>query len=189
MSGVREPGERQRYLDAGMDEYFEKPISLRKISGAIEPWLALRPGQMVDAKIQNENEVGQNQAGQDQVGQNGADAKPDCLAGAALDLNVMIEIYGSIGEDAKRMFALFDTTVAGYVNNLLAALDLVDVEAAITATHSAAGASRTAGAQELGQIFSGIETLLHDDGLPQAISLAAEIPEAMRRFKAALAQL
>ena len=161
---AEEPGDRDRYLEAGMADFLVKPIEFHRLAATLERL----PKRLEQAD---------------------AGVRLPQLDDDVLDLAPMLEAYGSIDDHAKEMFELYRTTTADYIERLRAAHARDDTEAAIDASHAAAGASKNAGAKKLGALFSQVEIALHAGDLGQAQGRMTEIDQAWARLEEALSKL
>ena len=148
-----------------------KPVDLEQLASALERWLDTDPGV--------EPAAGAERA-------EGGGSEPEA---AVLDLTLMVEAYGSIDDEVKEMLGFYRSRTRGYIEDLEAALEAEDTEAAILAAHTIAGASKTAGAREVGALFSRIEVALgQDDGAAVDLGVG-EITEAWARLENALGEV
>lgn len=137
-------GEAERCLEAGMDDYLAKPVTLKRLAEVIERWMpADRPRAVTPVAPlppQTQPDVG-----------------PTPRRSTVLDLDLLQQNLGPIDERTGPMLQLFVSSTEPMIETLRRAV--VDHDAALVGrtAHSIKGAAMTAGALELGQVCAALE--------------------------------
>jgi len=168
MTGTVGAGTREQFLAAGMDDYLAKPVDIEQLSITLGRWLS-------DPSKPQENEVPVTVA----------ETVSETLQ--VLDLTPMREAHGKIDKGALEMLEMYRKTAVGLLAELETAMAELNWEAAKTAAHSLAGASKYAGAQDVGAILSAIEVALRDNDEATATLQHSELSGAWDRLEMALA--
>ncbi len=150
--------DRQRCLDAGMDDFITKPIHLAAMAEALK---RCPPA-----------------AGPTAGGSSAADGVRDRLR----------EVVGpSRPDEVEAMLALYFEDAEGYRGSLARAVEAGDADAAGRALHGLKGASRNVGAWAVAEVCDDAERRLRSDG-PAALSTAADdLRSALEALHAGLA--
>ena len=166
MTGNALEGDRQRCLDAGMDDYVTKPVTLKRLAEALERWgdenLDHEPAR-TPAKPQNRH------------------------SGEPIDLDALSALLGEDDPaELAEMLDLFVETFPDLIDRLDAAISAKDAAATRDAAHAAKSAARNAAAQGLGELMDAIESAAEADGVATLKTYAAE---ARAIFEAAKGQV
>ena len=162
-------GETERCIAAGMDDYLPKPVALNQLRETLHRWL---PKTMTAATAP-------------------APVKPAAGAKKAiqiLDLNRMKEIFGDIDASAIGLLKRYIETTAPLIDTLGAAVASRSSDEAKKIVHSAKGASRSAGADEVAEICSDLEAAVKDTSWDSADALQAQLGPAFGRVRVAVEQ-
>ena len=162
-------GEAERSLAAGMDDYLAKPVALKQLREMLGRWMPGAGGQ--EAPVRS------------------AAAAPAAPVGPAktLDLERMREIFGEIDDSAfalLRRYVESTTPLLAAIERAIAAKSGDDARKTV---HSAKGASRSAGADELAALCVELENALKADDWSRAEALGAQLGPAFARVKEAVA--
>jgi PAS domain S-box-containing protein len=164
-------GETERCIAAGMDDYLPKPVALNQLRETLHRWL---PKSMTSAT-----------AGPVPV-------KPAPATKAAiqiLDLGRMREIFGEIDASAIGLLKRYIETTEPLIVSLGAAVASRSGEEAKKIVHSAKGASRSAGADEVASICADLEEAVKDTSWDAATAFQAQLGPAFGRVRVAVEQL
>ena len=158
-------GEAERCLAAGMDDHLGKPTSLAELREALARWLPRKSG-----------------AGQTPIVEIRA-AAPGDGADHVLDLGRMRDIFGAIDEGAIGLLRRYAETTAPLIEKLSAAVLARRADDARKAAHSAKGASRSAGADELAALCAALESAVKGQAWDDAARLQASLAPAFARVR------
>ncbi|MBP2312042.1 PAS-domain containing protein [Azospirillum soli] len=174
-------GEAERCFAAGMDDYLSKPVNMHTLSRTLARWLpqALplrRPSATstmlcAPARLHEARNAG-----------NGKDDGKGMNGSAILDLNHVVATFGSL-DGARDLLGFFLETTAPILDEVEQGLGTGDAEEGRRAAHAAAGAARTAGAQELAKLCSEIEILAAKGDLNAARERVAPMRAAFGRVE------
>ena len=153
------PGDREKTLQAGMDDYLSKPLRMGDLGSALERWLGAPEPQ------------GKPAAGTAPAVEPGA---LDSLRSLG-DPGVVKEIISTYLDDAPRR-----------LGDLRRGLEGGDAEGAKKAAHTLKGASRSVGAVKLGALCQKAEEALKAGDLARARALLPEVEREFSRVRAAL---
>lgn len=147
-------GERERCMDAGMNDFLTKPIDIDKLARTLDYWLTPGPVRGSELYFSSDDET---------------DDVPSTDAAAEDVLNVRVgllrankdpELYGEL------LQRFLDASPV-YLNELHGALKVFDHEAAIRAAHRLKGTSLQLGAGKLGVLAAGVESAISSRGNEQ----------------------
>jgi CheY-like chemotaxis protein/HPt (histidine-containing phosphotransfer) domain-containing protein len=162
--------EAERYLSAGIDDHIRKPVSLAQLQDAMARWLpeAAPPPQ---APITQSSPIR---------------SKVTATEAKILNLEQMRANFGAIdGTTVTLLQRYVESTesLLAEIDRGLAARSAHDVR---DAAHSALGASRTAGADELAAILTDLEVAMETKAWDHASALRAQLVPAFTRVKEAV---
>jgi PAS domain S-box-containing protein len=156
--------ETERFLAAGIDDHLRKPVSLTGLQDAMARWLP----QAATAAV----------------------ARPPAPAPAAvLNLEQMRRNFGTRGDTTLALLNRYVESTARLIADIdqaLAARRVADVR---EAAHSALGASRTAGAEQLAAILADLQMAIKTEAWDHATALHAELMPAFARVREAVRRL
>lgn len=129
-------GDREKCLEAGMDDYLSKPVRLEDFRAAVERWgarveVAVGAAGMKPAEPEPAPDVG--------------DSAPD----SPVDLERLNDFADGNFESFKELVSLYLSQTGGQLEQLEAAAAAQDAQEVRRLAHSCAGASATCGAREL----------------------------------------
>ncbi|HEX9464270.1 MAG TPA: response regulator [Alphaproteobacteria bacterium] len=165
-------GEAERCLAAGMDDHLGKPTSLAQLNEALGRWL---PRKTVAAPPTSAAKPVKNAA----------------PAGEAkvLDLERMREIFGTIDGGAVTLLRRYLDSTEPLLAKIGAAVADRRADEARRAVHSAKGASRSAGADELAALCTELEAAIKAEAWSEAASLDARLDLAFARVRETVLRL
>jgi len=145
-------GDRERCLQAGMNDYLPKPISLQAVSEKLHKWLHLTPDH--DAPAAD--------------GPNGPASAADLLPAVIWDGDDFLDRL--LGDEAmsRQILDVFLSDLPPLMARLKSCLDASDAVNAACMTHSIKGMALTVGAQAVSDVAANIEVALQDSDFPQA---------------------
>ncbi|WP_190275803.1 PAS domain-containing hybrid sensor histidine kinase/response regulator [Thiorhodovibrio frisius] len=169
-------GDRQRCLQAGMNDYLPKPLAAEAVDAVIKRWLGDQ------TQVQNPARIlaAGNAPEQTQV--------EDAGANTALAFNHadMLQRLMHHSELAKEVLQGFVSDLPGRITELQAALsasDASDLGERLRLAHSLAGASANVSAERLCRICRDLEQALRAQDLEQARQIAVQLPSAADDFQ------
>ncbi|MBK6596817.1 MAG: response regulator [Proteobacteria bacterium] len=168
-------GDREKCLDAGMDDYLTKPFSTAQLRVAVEKWSRLAQLEDVPMSlIRNTN----NKTG---------DVTPvDVLDRAALDQ--IRQLQGADQPDLLRqVIEIYLDSSAQLVRQIDTALAAADADAAGRAAHALKSSSGNVGAAAVTQLAAEIEAAARANALDRIAELHAELHAAFGKVQQALA--
>lgn len=163
-------GERERCLDAGMDDYLSKPLRSHALEETLTHWIPQEPGPAPgapsDARLQTP-----------------ATAEPNVL-----DEAVLAELE-DLGEDLlAEIITIFFDAAPGQILAIDRAVERGEIATVVQVAHAVKGASVSVGASRVSGIAAELELMAQAGGLDGAPSLLArlrfslqEASEALRR--------
>ncbi|MBV8536857.1 MAG: response regulator [Alphaproteobacteria bacterium] len=164
-------GDSERYRAAGVDDQIRKPASLVAVRDTLSRWL---PG----------------------AGQRSAPAVPPHPGGdepngaaAILNLEQMRQNLGTINATAVILLRRYIEGTAPLIEDIERACAGHRVDALRDATHSALGASRTAGAEQLAGILSELQAVVRSGAWEDARAVQSRLAPAFARVKDVIDQL
>ena len=143
-------GERERCLDAGMDDYLSKPVQLEDLHATLEKNLAVRQPPV-------EKTV----------------AKPATPAAAAVDVHVLEQLVGGDADTVEEMLSDFRASMNKMAAELHAACQAGQWETAGALAHKLKSSARSVGALALGDLCEQMERMGKNK---DAQALAAILP-------------
>jgi CheY-like chemotaxis protein len=166
------PGDRERCLSSGMDDYLSKPVRLDDFRAIIEKWgpLARQAPAPCDKAVPPV--VGEPVPGDPEE--------------PAIDLHRLQDFAGGSTEALNEIASLFITQTGCQIEELEAAIQARSAEEVRRISHSAAGASATCGASRLVSLLRQLETESAQGSLQHAASLRPRISAEFDRVRAAL---
>jgi signal transduction histidine kinase/DNA-binding response OmpR family regulator len=165
-------GETERCIAAGMDDYLPKPVSLNQLRETLQRWL---PKSMTAAAAPGPGPVKPPAAAKSEI--------------RILDLDRMKEIFGEIDASAIGLLNRYIETTASLIDTLGAAVASRSGDEAKKIVHSAKGASRSAGADEVAAICADLEEAVKNTSWDDATALQARLGPAFGRVRVAVEQL
>jgi CheY-like chemotaxis protein len=171
------PGTAQQCLDAGMDGYLSKPID----SAALTEILA--------RLLPQAQPLRQRPGGAPAGAATPAAAPSSAIDPAILDLELLRDTFGDIGEDAVAFLNGFLDEVPGLLQEIAASLASRNQSAARHAAHALKGAARSAGAKQLGDIAAALQDRLDAQDLDGSRPLYQQLEPAVTALRATVARL
>ncbi len=151
-------GDRQRCLDAGMDDYVSKPIDTRELNSAMDRWL---------------DEPGAPTGETSSAVSDGADDQP--ADAPAIDRKTLLERCMGNLEFAVSLLDEAEASWPGQVEAIEAAVGDGDARATAEAAHSLKGAAGILGATKLRQIAAELEAAGKSDQLQDVADLIQQL--------------
>ncbi|UNK41996.1 ATP-binding protein [Luteimonas sp. S4-F44] len=189
-------GDRQKCLDAGMDDYLAKPVTRSELARCLERWWSAdartatgAAGGMMPAT--NEAETQTDTPVTASPTAPSAPALPDApgpnvLDGAVLDGEVLDDLRDLLGDDVDRLVAVFLDDTPRLLANFNAAAAVGDQSAMREAAHSLKSSSANLGALALSTEAKRIEAAARAGTLSNAEDAARRLDAAFAHARQAL---
>jgi PAS domain S-box-containing protein len=168
MSAGALQGDRERCLEAGMDDYVAKPVTPEQVEAVLTRWVASSPPL-------------NGHAAEDIPAVDAIDADRWALLGQMGGPNS--------GDLLRRMVAAFTAEGPGRVERVRRAVAGGDAQELTAAAHALAGSSATIGASHLAELCSQLERVGRSGELDSAPGLAAEVEAGLTEAVEALRSL
>ena len=167
-------GDRERCLDAGMDDYIAKPVRQQTLEAMLRKWMTDDPSTQI-AEPQKSD---------------GAD--PDTAAESILDagaVDILRTALEALPEAYREVLNSFLESVPRLHNDIRAAIEAEDPKAMEIAAHSLKSNSATLGAMELSRLAATVEGLGRSGETGNGIDLLEKMEREYIRVKPAVTQL
>jgi signal transduction histidine kinase/CheY-like chemotaxis protein/HPt (histidine-containing phosphotransfer) domain-containing protein len=167
-------GDRQRCLDAGMDDYLSKPVSREQLENCLQRWLPGRASFGVRNAVQSVPD-----AGPPAVPPPPRPAAPSIFP--VLDHKMLDELREIAGDETVRIIGLFLEDAPRLIARLEAASTIPDLEAMRDAAHTLKSSSANVGAMALSTAAKRVELGARAQKLDRpAVAVALVIAEYAR---------
>ena len=154
-------GDREKCLDAGMDDYLAKPVSIADLRGTLEQWMP--PGYNSPARV---------------------DAAPKPSATTAvkgvLDGQVLSELREVMEDEFEELVATYLGNAPDLVGQLAQAAGRRDLEAMVIPAHSLKSSSANLGAMQLSEVARSIETAAREGRLEDALAARQQLDDVFK---------
>jgi signal transduction histidine kinase/response regulator of citrate/malate metabolism len=155
-------GDRERCINAGMDDYLSKPVALKSLWGALSRF------------DQRKHSYSPIQAGR---------SRDD----APINMATLQEATGGNPDFEKQLIALYLEQTSGQMHDLKAALERGDRSASLNIAHKACGSSYAVGAMQLAPLLKEMEQSIKAVGVVDLLPLLEKATIEYERLKTFLA--
>ena len=156
-------GDRERFIEAGMDEYLSKPIDKQKMLAILSTYLAKSKdnlqGTIVEElqeplnSVKDESEVPEVEQVEETL-----ESKNEVTSGSKLDTQALANKMGYDKEDIEVMLGMFLNKVDNQLATIKEAIDSQDYETVFSTTHAIKGSSGNIGLDEIHELSKIIES-------------------------------
>jgi signal transduction histidine kinase/DNA-binding response OmpR family regulator len=170
MTALAMQGDEKRCLNAGMDDYITKPVSLKSLAEKLEKWLPAEQGQNYQQENIDTNTSNITYASQLPV----------------FDRNVFLDRVMGDEKKADKIVELFLDDIPRKIELLEKAMETCDLDTFQRVIHSIKGAAANVGGEALCELAAQVEKACKEgqfelviDGYPQLLSQFDSLKEAM----------
>ncbi|MCP4150143.1 MAG: response regulator [bacterium] len=156
-------GDRERFLEAGMDDYLPKPLTPATLADMIEQWLPEKSDHMVDADTTDTGTVDPGMLNKAE-----APGEPDETENTAphiLNKTVLMALLNNNMEIVETIITSFLATMPGQIRGLQKSLDAGDASNASIQAHSIKSASLSIAAECITKEARAIENAVNKGAL------------------------
>jgi CheY-like chemotaxis protein len=178
MTASAMPGDREKCLAAGMDDYIAKPVRLEDVRAIVERWgpAATAP----EADSASSTGVGASAPAPEPKPANGAPAFAD---EPPVDMERLLDFTDGNPDSLRELVTLYLTQTSQQLEQLAAATQAGDAPAVRRLAHSCAGASATCGIRRLVPLLRDLERESAEGQLANAPRLASELGSEFDRVR------
>ncbi len=180
-------GDRQKCLDAGMDDYLAKPVTRAQLETTLAHWLhASRAGGDANGVPVRKNPFIADAASEPVVGAYVPIPNPPPPSAPVIDRGVVEELRTVMGGDYLELVRVFLDDAPGHIGRMEAAAVANDLNALVAPAHALKSSSANLGAMALSATAKRIEQGARQNALPRPAVLVAVLEAEYRRAESEL---
>ncbi len=160
-------GDREKCLDAGMDDYLPKPVSLEQLRNTVRDWLFTTGGGNTVPKVVDE-------------------ASPAGVSRSVLDETVLAELKVIMEDEYLNLLATYLRNAPTLLDDVREAVENGDVQAMVIPYHSLKSSSANVGAMPLSELARDAEHLARSGDLVAASGAFGGVEAAFESARKAL---
>ncbi len=184
-------GDRQKCLEAGMDDYLSKPVSRELLEKTLRSWLLHSASER--KTIERELESGISPplampAGQIAAQEPSSDM-PSAVVTAALDPQILEDLLTAMGDQFKHLVQVYLEDAPGHLAKLEAAVMVGDIDGLVAPAHALKSSSANLGAMQLSIAAKQIEHGARGRNLAHPINAMNQLSLEFQRAEVELRKL
>lgn len=169
MTASAMPGDRENCLQAGMDDYLAKPVSLERFRQIVEKWGAVA--------TERRSATGQTPSAEPtKAAEQDPQKSPQQPSGASVNMNRLLDYTNGNANTLRELVELYLSQTAGQLEQLEAAVEANDARAIRQLAHACSGASATCGAA----VLVGLLRELEQDAANADLSRTNDLTDRIR---------
>jgi two-component system sensor histidine kinase RpfC len=161
------PGDKQKCLDAGMNDYLSKPLQMDMLSATLKRWVPESKQTVTSAETIPRRFEQESKSKPDKQSDNKPDNKPKQTTKAMttpselFDFDTLDEVKKLFGSNFPAMVEKFKHTSAGLIETLVSEAKKQDMRNLHEASHSLKGSSAALGITALSKLCQKLEDRIH----------------------------
>jgi signal transduction histidine kinase/HPt (histidine-containing phosphotransfer) domain-containing protein len=174
-------GDREKCIEAGMDDYLSKPVRLEDVRATLERWGPEAAKAEAAAPVAADSPVVTTSAASGQTGTASTQAED-----APVDMARLLDFTDGDPENMRELVVLYLDQTTEQLAQLEAAVQAGAAQDVRRVAHSCAGASATCGMRRLAPLLRELERQGFEERLTNAKELSREAGEEFQRIRAFL---